>query len=152
MRNNILITKLKAEIENGEAHNDVVSKASVYWHLDHILKVYNGVCNLLLNSNEVFYKPKFSFFGWWFITFNYLPRGKGRAPKGTYTKVEITTDQLKQQYKTAENNLSLLQKANENLFFSHPYFGDINKAKTLKFLYIHTQHHLKIINDIRKVN
>ena len=150
MHNNTLFTQLKVEIDKGELQNDAVSKASVYWHLDHVLKVYNGVCVLLLNSEPSAYKTNFSFFGWWFMTFKYLPRGKGRAPKGTYSLEGVTPQLLEQQLTQVQENLERLEKANPNLFFAHPYFGHFKKAKAITFLNIHPTHHLKIVQQIRK--
>ena len=41
-----------------------------------------------------------------------------------------------------------LETLNANSYFKHPYFGDLNLKKTLWFLNLHTNHHLKIIKDI----
>jgi hypothetical protein len=33
-------------------------------------------------------------------------------------------------------------------FFEHPYFGKLKLKETIRFLEIHTTHHLSIIEDI----
>lgn len=45
-----------------------------------------------------------------------------------------------------------IEHFDKNAFFEHPLFGVLNKKDTMKFLKMHTTHHLKIIQDISKKN
>jgi len=42
----------------------------------------------------------------------------------------------------------LLLTANKNKYFTHPIFGDLRVPTAIKFLYVHSYHHEKIIRDI----
>jgi hypothetical protein len=55
---------------------------------------------------------------------------------------------LKDSIAKAKENIASLASAQKNHYFEHPYFGKLNLKPTIKFLKIHTKHHLKIINDI----
>jgi hypothetical protein len=48
----------------------------------------------------------------------------------------------------AKANLQTLASTHQNKYFTHPIFGDLDVPKTLKFFTVHTNHHLKIIQDI----
>jgi hypothetical protein len=51
-------------------------------------------------------------------------------------------------FRKIKNSLVDLETLNANSYFTHPYFGDLNLKKTIWFLNLHTNHHLKIIKDI----
>jgi hypothetical protein len=57
-----------------------------------------------------------------------------------------TQESLKNTYQA----ITYLKDCEENQYFMHPFFGQLNKKQTIKFLAIHTEHHLKIIRDILK--
>jgi len=55
-----------------------------------------------------------------------------------------------QQIEKAKIKLEELRELNPQQFFNHPGFGNLRLKKTIQFLEIHTQHHLKIIEDIER--
>jgi hypothetical protein len=134
------------EKENGD--NPSISQVSTYWHIDHSLQVLLQVINYLNNSITKDYKPRFSIIKWLIMTTRYIPRGKGRAPQQTVPKLKSTQNELKILLDKAKSAVQTIGSVPENKNFKHPYFGYLNKKETLKFLEIHTNHHLKIIKDI----
>jgi len=135
-----------------EIGNHKVSKASVAWHLDHSLKVINSVCDDLKEVKSIKIKPTHSFIkSYVFLTGN-IPRGKGKAPKKVVSNNNISKEMIKEQLILAKNNLTDVKKLPIKNYFSHPYFGMLSLKKSLRFLEIHTNHHLKIVNDILKSN
>ena len=130
--------------------NEEVSHKGVDWHLDHTLKVINGINKTLQNSDPSEYKSNFSFLRTVFLTFNFLPRGKGKAPSRVLPPAHISEEdlrtQLEQAYTSLQNNHDVPQKA----YFKHPMFGMMPKKMAIKFIALHTRHHLKIIRDILK--
>jgi hypothetical protein len=48
----------------------------------------------------------------------------------------------------ARNSAELLLTVNKNKYFTHPIFGDLQLPTAIKFLYVHSYHHEKIIRDI----
>jgi len=38
--------------------------------------------------------------------------------------------------------------ANKKQYFTHPIFGDLQLPSAIRFLYVHSYHHEKIIRDI----
>ncbi len=127
-----------------------VSSKSVGWHLDHSLKVINAVINTLKESKPSDYKWKFNLIRVFIYTFNYIPRGKGKAPKRVLPPEILIKEDIYSQIVQAKLNLETVIGLPSKSNFTHPYFGMLNLKQTLKFLGIHTNHHLKICSDIVK--
>lgn len=145
-----LLLQLESHIPNLEKTNSKISSSSVGWQIDHCLLVINGIIGQLEASDPSKYHPKFSFFKFLIFTTGKIPRGKARAPKIVSPINVATADELKLKIEVAKTNILKLNSFPTNAHFKHPFFGDINAAKTDKFLSIHTKHHLKIIEDILK--
>lgn len=147
---NNLLSQIEENIPNKALKNDAVSKATIGWQLDHSLKVINSVVKTMQTSNPSSYKNNFKFLGHIFLGLGYFPRGKARAPKYVKPPENIIREDLVKQLNEAKNNIKIIESLDQNAYFKHPLFGNINKSRVIKFLKTHTHHHLKIVNDILK--
>jgi hypothetical protein len=145
-----LVDRLEANVQNFESENSLVSKSTVGWQIDHSLRVINGIINQLKKSNSIDYKWKFNFPRLVVFTLNKIPRGKANAPKTVQSYEKIAIQDLINQIEIAKKLIMELNSLNKNLNFKHPFFGILNTKQSIKFLEIHTNHHLKIIIDILK--
>lgn len=146
------LKKIKKYIDNGDQKAPSVSDKGIYWQLDHTLNVITGITQVLSESNQTDYHPKNNFFKWVIMTTGYIPRGKGRAPKETISEVAIHKEELMNSYQLALESVDKLPVLPKDKTFKHPLFGWLRLEQTIKFMGIHTHHHLKIIRDITKKN
>ena len=132
--------------------NPNISSSSVGWHIEHTLKVIIQIVAALEKSNANDYKWRFNVNRFLIWTINHIPRGKGKAPKTVIPEGEITIESLKQSIEKTRLAIIKIKQLHPNSYFKHPYFGDLKLHPTIKFLGLHTNHHLKIINDIIKAS
>lgn len=142
------LEELKHFIDLGDQRNPEVSKAGTYWHIDHSLNVIKGIIQTLEESDPKDYKSKFSIWKWLVMTFKVIPRGKAKAPKQTLSAQEATQESLLQKHASTVSDVARIPEIAENKVFKHPIFGWMKKQETVKFITIHTHHHIKIIRDI----
>ena len=147
---NSLLTQIEASIPMKDKTNNSVSKVDVGWQLDHSLKVINGVCGILQKTNPNKYKRNFNVLRSVLFTLNYFPRGRAKAPKIVIPPESITFEDLKNQLELAKTNIKNIAPLDKHAFFIHHIFGSLSKSQTMRFLELHTKHHLKIVNDIIK--
>ncbi|MEH6534901.1 MAG: DUF1569 domain-containing protein [Psychroserpens sp.] len=145
---NLVLRTLEEHIENHSVSNPKISKSDVAWHIDHSLKVINKVIATLQSSDPKIYKDNFSFLGKLFFKLAFFPRGKGKAPKHVKPPEFILKEDLISQVELAKTNVETIASLDKNAYFKHPLFGNINTTRVYRFLVLHTNHHLKIINDI----
>lgn len=143
-----LIATLEEKIPMMDQEQTKISAAKVGWHIQHSLMVVNSIINGLKQSDPNTYQWKFNLNKTLIFTLGKIPRGKGKAPKVVQPKELITKDMLLESVEKAKNSVEALSSVQKNQYFLHPYFGHLNVKPTVKFLKIHTKHHLKIINDI----
>lgn len=130
--------------------NDKVSKASVGWHLEHSLLILNSSLKGLTMTDPKDYKPKFSLKKFVFLNFGLIPRGKINAPK-QFIPLEVPTQEsILKLMNLAKERLAAAKELPEKSFITHPFLGDFDKKTTFRFLWLHTNHHLKITDDILK--
>jgi len=144
------LQKIESLLPKIDVTNNQVSKASVGWHLEHSLLILNSSLKGLTMTDPKDYKPKFSVKKFVFLNFGLIPRGKIRAPK-QFIPLEVPTQEsiLKLMSLTKER-LEAAKNLPEKSFITHPFLGDFDKKTTLRFLWLHTNHHLKIADDILK--
>lgn len=146
-----LLSQLE-EIENlkqfSEKISPEISEASVGWHLEHSLLVISKVLEGLKISKPENYRPKSSFAKIFVMTIGYIPRKKGKAPKITIPENDSNSEDISKNIETIKASLHQLNTLHPNSFIQHPLFGHLNLKQTLKFLCIHTHHHLKIVKDV----
>ena len=147
---NNLLLQIEANIPFKEQTNPAVSRVSIGWQLDHSLKVINRVSTFLEKTEPSKYKKNFNLPRTVLFTLGWLPRGKAKAPKVVIPPELILEENLISQLETAKTHLENIISVDEKAFFIHHIFGVLSKAKTIRFLEIHTKHHLKIVNDILK--
>ena len=112
----------------------------------------NGVINFLIQSNPKDYKWKFNLSRIVVLTTKKIPRGRAKAPKVVQPKDNIDIGFLQNHLSETQKKIKELDQLSKNNYFDHPFFGKIKLKQTIKFLEIHTKHHLDIINDIVNKN
>ncbi len=145
-----LVKELESYIAVKDKRNDAVSKSDIAWQIDHSLKVINLVSKSFMNSKPELYKSNFNKWRLLLFTLGYIPRGKAKAPKIVKPPEIILTEDLNSQFQLAYKNIESIKSANRNAYFKHFVFGVLNKKRTIRFLQLHTTHHLKIIRAILK--
>jgi hypothetical protein len=139
---------IRANIAHLEKENLEISKGNVGWHLDHSLKVINSVYQNIKESNPNDYQAKFNFLRFLTFTIGSFPRGKATSPKSVLPPEIIVKEDIENQLHLAIKNVETIISFDENQFFTHPLFKQLNKKQTIKFLGLHTNHHLKIVKEI----
>ena len=144
----LAITALESHIKNHSVSNPKISKTDIAWHIDHSLKVVNNVSLALQSSDPKTYVNNFSLLGKLFFALGFFPRGKAKAPKHVRPPEVITKEDLVSQIELAKANVDTIASLEKNAYFKHPLFGNVNTPRIYRFLMIHTNHHVKIVNDI----
>ncbi len=145
-----LIDALEQHIPQQTVTNANVSEGSVGWHIEHCLLVINQITNAVQKSNAADYKWGFSMPRMIVFTTGKIPRGRAKAPKSVQPQADFDTNTLKEHIERTRQRITAFDTLDTNAWFSHPFFGKLNKKGTIKFLKIHTKHHLHIIKDILK--
>jgi hypothetical protein len=145
-----ILPELANYIADYNQFNHAISEASVGWHIEHSLLVIKQVTATVAQSEPKLYKSKFNLSRFFVFLLKTIPRGKAKAPKVVIPVDEITIETLQESLKNTYQAIAYLKDCQENQYFMHPFFGQLNKKQTIKFLEIHTEHHLKIVRDILK--
>jgi len=145
-----LIAEVELNIKNRDHKNTAISQVDVAWQLDHILKVINRVSDTLLQSKPADYKTNINAGRVFTLTGGYIPRGFAQSPDVVRPPDEILTEDLHNQIKEARAYVRQLILLPKKANFKHFAFGQMDKGQTIRFLEVHTKHHLKIVKDILK--
>ena len=146
-----LIDTLESKIPQKDKSAATVSKTTIGWQISHSLKVINGVVKLVSKSDPSDYQREFNFARLLVFSSGFIPRKSGRAPKEVVPKEEeLTNEELAILFEKVRTRLKPFMEGDPNSHFRHLYFGTLNLKQSIRFLEIHTHHHLKIIQDIEK--
>ncbi|ANQ52434.1 DUF1569 domain-containing protein [Flammeovirga sp. MY04] len=127
-----------------------VSKAGVDWHVYHSILSMNLICEALINSNPEQYQSVFNI-KWWIIKLiKKMPRGKARAPKYVNNFGNVDLSIVEMELDKGYQLIEQIDTLSENHYFRHFVFGELNVKEAKKMMIIHTNHHIKIIQDILK--
>lgn len=143
-----LISELEAKIEFNKKINPLVSNATVGWQIEHSLKTIYQIILVVKNSNPQEYQWKFNKSKLFISIIGFIPRGKAKAPKIVLPDDTISEESLLSSLQKVKSALQEWDSFDKNCYFPHPFFGNLNKKSTEWFLNLHTNHHLKIVNDI----
>jgi hypothetical protein len=130
-----------------------VSRWSIGLQVDHILKVLEAGQRLLAEENPTLPRGM-NVAGRFALATGWVPRGVGKSPKGVLpaeqsgAELAGRSSELRKVY--CERPLPAHVLENPRPVFKHPYFGGLSAAQGLRFLGIHTHHHMKIVADIRR--
>ena len=144
------IKALSSYIPEMDKSDEDVSKVQVGWHIYHALLVIVKVIRMLEQSESSTGPLKTTMFQRIFFFLKLIPRGKAKAPRAVRPPDDFSQQELIGLEQKALSMLSSVSEISPLAQFDHPRVGILNKDKAMKFLAIHTTHHLKIIKDILK--
>ena len=146
-----LLDHFESRIPLFEKENLAISKSNVGWHIEHSLLTINGVTKVILRSNPKEYQWKFKFSKMVIFILGKIPRGKAKAPQIVVPNTTIDLASLQEHINKTRNSLLELKTISKDHYFEHPFLGKLKKKAAIRFLEIHTNHHLKILEDIIKL-
>ncbi len=152
-----LLTLAEQKVERLSRRSDRVSAWSVAQHLDHLAQA-NAQCaaaiSRLLDSRPDDTGPGLKLAGRAVLLTGWIPRGRGVAPPTTVPSA-VPPSEIRSRLGDAQTAVNAIgQRLNEidgaRARLSHPALGGFTALQWLRFIAIHTRHHLKIIEEIER--
>ena len=138
------LDELESYIPQLEARNDAISASTVGWQIEHSLLVISSVIEGVKRSDPSKYKWSFRPFKYLIFWRGKIPRGKSKAPKFVVPDT-FTAESLQNHIESCRAKEIDFESVGAGHYFSHHYFWDTKKKYVIPFLYMQTDHHLKII-------
>lgn len=147
-----IIEELSQHIPNKDLVKPKVSSSSVAWQISHSLKVMYLSLKAVETSDPSEYDAGFNLKKSLVLAIGYIPRGSVKAPKMVQPEEgEISESFLRESIEKIKQKIQKLPEiSQEKSFMPHPLMGKLHRADTIRFLEVHTNHHLKIIREIVK--
>lgn len=130
-----------------------VSAWSIGQQFDHILKVLEFGDRALREARDPLprgIKPM----GRVVLALGWFPRGVAKSPQrvlpGEATQEDLLTRVALLRQRYSDPALPPAIDRVEGPVFPHPFFGGLTARQGLRFLVVHTRHHLRIVADIRR--
>jgi len=144
----IIIAHLESHIPKHAYRNPEISKGSVGWHIEHALLTLNAVIDTMSRSDPAKYKKTFDIRRTVVMTMGKIPRGKAKAPAAVQPTLNFNAETLEQHIALSKEKIKTIEHLSPDRYFKHPFLGDFKVKVALRFLSIHTNHHLVIIEEI----
>ena len=144
------LSKIEDLFNDAEMRDDSVSAWSVGEQLHHALLAANKIMESLLASVPGERKESLNLRRKAILTMGKIPRGRGKAPEASRPSSRVTRNELDGLLAGARQKLKATKSADPDAWWDHFVFGVMRLDKSLQFVHIHTEHHLEIINDIKK--
>jgi hypothetical protein len=130
-----------------------VSGWSVAEQLDHVTKVLEAALARLLAESPPLGQG-INLVGRVLLAIGRIPRGVGKSPAAV-RGAERSAAELRAAVERVRALLASVAAdgsplAGDRPVFRHPYFAGLTPGQTLRFLSVHTDHHLRIVADIRR--
>lgn len=148
----VQIESLKKVLPEQDIYVQQVSKASVYWHIQHSLLTIEKILQSLEESNPELYTSSFKLGKLFVFRAGIIPRGRAESPQVVQPTERYTYEQIQQEIQKIQTLLPLFSQLAVCAYFEHPFLGKLKTDEAIKFLVIHTHHHIKIIKDITQTN
>ena len=142
------LSLIESYISEGEQINTEVSEVNVAWHLHHSLLTIKQIYLALEQSDPEQFESSFNAVRTLSLTGNYIPRGRAQSPSSVRPPDEFTTQDVIELLGQIKSLAPEFANLIEGAYFDHPYFGHLNRSHAMRFLQVHTNHHLKIVDDI----
>lgn len=143
-----LLEELESLIPHHTANNPQVSKSSIGWHIEHALMTISQIIEKVGVSNPKDYKWYFKLPRLFVMNLGKIPRGRAQSPKNVIPQSSSDATNLMKFANETRAKIEKLPTLDQGQFFEHPFFGHLKLNDTIKFLVIHTKHHLDIANEI----
>lgn len=141
------MAELRGLLTNLDVEDPDVSAWSVGMHVQHCALAMRGIAKELLDCDS---PPagKPTAIGWLVLKTRKIPRGGAQAPEDTIPNPDVTSKVLDGLLTVSETLLDQVPDARKSAWFQHFALGVLNRDRALRFVEIHNDHHLAIIDDI----
>ncbi len=145
-----LLSEYLRLLEETDVREPDVSGWSVHEHVEHVAVANNYFLTFLhrLSKGEGSPEGRPRFLGRILLWTGFIPRGKGEAPDFVVPTGRGNVRALLERARDRFAALGPQTKGGNRL--PHPFIGAVTARQWARFAEVHTRHHLKIINDIRK--
>ena len=150
------LQQLQDFCKRAEVHNPAISTWSVGQHLEHLILAAMHVHGLLEQerTSATAGRERLTLIGRIVFLTGRIKRGVGKSPQHVTPApqardrgwLEERIRALSADYARQDQIVALVEKSTS--VYRHPYFGELNLARWLRFMVIHQDHHLRILRDI----
>jgi len=144
---------LREEPDATALRSESVSRWSIGEQLDHALQAVEvGLARLAEPGEPI--RRGISLVGRILLRVGRLPRGVGKSPKAILPRpsnradLATTLDEVRARLRSLAAQAEVWRSKRPVVL--HPYFGGLTPRQTVRMLAVHTDHHLRIVHDIRR--
>jgi hypothetical protein len=134
-----------------------VSGWSASEQIQHILLVNKWalltITAMLLGRGDFPESGRMNWLGTTLLLLGRIPRGKSKAPAAAEPVPDVSNEELLARLRKQKGYLERIRSRLDEvvalrLRFPHPYLGHFSATDGIRFVRVHTDHHLKIVDDI----